>query len=48
VLVDDYADDKTDPEFVTEHEGSGQVVKVDEGEHESMILKLSSATPPAP
>jgi len=43
-LDEDFDEDKVwDPEFVHIHESSGQTVKLDEGEHKSIVLRLAAS-----
>jgi len=39
--LDDDVDEAYDPEFVQVHESLGQTVKLDEGEHKSIVLRLA-------
>jgi hypothetical protein len=39
--LDDDVDEVYDPEFVQVHESLGQTVKLDEGEHKSIVLRLA-------
>jgi hypothetical protein len=38
--LDDQANDITDPDFVSAHDGQGETVKVEAGERKSIVLKL--------
>ena len=38
--LDEQANDITDPDFVSAHEGQGETVKIEPGEHKAIVLKL--------